>query len=74
MAITQSNSWLDVVLDAGRTLFHQKLEQARDARARRRVYRNTYQELSMLTDRDLADLGIPRSSIRKLALEEAYGQ
>ena len=73
MAITRSSSWLDAVLDASRTNFHQKRNQIRDALARRRVYRATYHELSMHTDRDLANLGIPRSSIRRLALEAAYG-
>lgn len=73
MAITRSSSWPDVILDAGRTFFHQKWEQMRDALTNRRVYRTTYHELSMPTDRDLADLGIPRSSIKKLALEAAYG-
>ena len=73
MATTRSKNWLDVALDAGCTIFHQKWDQARDVLARRRVYRKTYHELSMLTDRDLADLGIPRSNIRRLALEAAYG-
>ena len=73
MAITRSSSWLDAVLDANRSFFHQKRERIRDALARRKVYRATYRELSMLTDRDLADLGIPRSSIRRLALEAAHG-
>lgn len=74
MAITRSNSWLDVVLDASRTIIHQKREQMRDAQAKRRVYRATYNELSMLTNRDLADLGIPRSNIKRVALEAANGQ
>ncbi|MGA9434657.1 MAG: DUF1127 domain-containing protein [Roseobacter sp.] len=73
MAITRSRNGLEVLLDAGRTLFHQERDRTRDALARRKVYRATYHELSMLTDRDLADLGIPRSNIRRLALEAAYG-
>lgn len=74
MAIIHSSSWPKVILAAGRTFFHQKWDQMRDAFARRRVYHATYHELSMLTDRDLADLGIPRSGIKRLALEAAYGQ
>ncbi len=74
MAITRSNSWPEVVLDAGREYIHQKIDRLRDAQARRRVYRATYHELSTLSDRDLADLGIPRGSIRKLAMETAYGE
>lgn len=73
MAITRSRSGLEVLLDAGRTLYHQGRDRMQDALAKRKVYRATYHELSMLTDRDLADLGIPRSSIRGLALEAAYG-
>ena len=73
MAITRSNSALDVVFEAGRTFFHQKLDAMRKAQAKRRVYRATYYELSVLSDRDLTDLGIPRSNIKKLALEAAYG-
>ncbi|MHC0054118.1 DUF1127 domain-containing protein [Actibacterium sp. D379-3] len=45
----------------------------RDELARRRVYRRTVSELSALNARDLADLGISRSMIRRLALEAAYG-
>lgn len=73
MAITRSSSWLDAVLDVSRLIIHQKWDRFRDAQAKRKVYRDTYHELSMLTERDLADLGIPRSSIRRLALEAAYG-
>ncbi len=73
MATTRSNSGLDVVFDAGRTFFHQKRDHLRRAQAKRRVYRTTYQELWALSDRDLSDLGIPRSNIKKLALEAAYG-
>lgn len=73
MAITRSNSGLDVVFDAGRTFFHQKLHDMRKAQARRKVFHATYHELSALSDRDLSDLGIPRSNIKRLAMEAAYG-
>ncbi len=73
MALTRSQSGLDVVFDAGRTFFQQKLDQMRKAQAKRKVYRATYHELSTLTDRDLRDLGIPRSNIKRLAMEAAYG-
>lgn len=39
--------------------------------ARRRVYRQTIAELSALSDRDLADLGLHRALIRRVALEAA---
>lgn len=72
MAITRSNSWLDVVLDIGRTFFHQKNDQLRQALAKRKTFQRTYHELSALTDRDLADLGIARADIKRLAQEAAY--
>jgi uncharacterized protein YjiS (DUF1127 family) len=72
MAITHSNSGLDVVLDAGRTIIQQKLDQIRRTLAKFKVYRATLFELSALSDRDLKDLGIPRSSIKSLAMEAAY--
>lgn len=40
--------------------------------AQYRVYRTTLNELAMLTDRDLSDLGLHRSNIREIALEAAY--
>ena len=47
--------------------------QLADASAKRKVYRLTRAELSSLSNRDLADLGIGRSQIRGIALEAAYG-
>ena len=43
-----------------------------EARAKRAVYKATLRELSELSSRDLADLGIHRSSIRRVAYESAY--
>lgn len=44
-----------------------------DRYAKYQVYRTTIEELSSLSDRDLSDLGINRSSIRSIATESAYG-
>lgn len=44
---------------------------AKAAKLRRAKYRETYAELNALTDRDLADIGIARSYIKRLALEES---
>ncbi len=44
-----------------------------DRLAKRAVYRTTQNELSVLSDRDLADLGIARSMIKGIAYEAAYG-
>ncbi|WP_334192070.1 DUF1127 domain-containing protein [Pararhodobacter sp.] len=46
----------------------------RTAWARSRVYVQTYNELNALTSRELADLGISRSMISRLAYEAAYGR
>ena len=44
------------------------------ARAQRKIYTTTLTELEMLSNRDLADLGISRSMIKAIALEAAYGK
>lgn len=44
-----------------------------EKRACRRLYRQTVRELNALSPRELADLGINRSMIRRLAHEAAYG-
>lgn len=38
------------------------------------VYRRTVAELQQLTTRELSDLGISRSMIRRIAIEAAYGE
>ena len=40
---------------------------------KRGTYRRTLNELSSLTTRELADLGLNRSMIRRIAHETAYG-
>jgi uncharacterized protein YjiS (DUF1127 family) len=40
----------------------------------RRVYLRTVSELTALTDRELADLGISRLGIAEIAHEAAYGR
>ncbi len=39
-----------------------------------RVYRNTLEELQGLSAREMADLGINPSMIRRIAMEAAYGK
>lgn len=39
-----------------------------------REYRTTVDELSNLSDRELADFGMDRGSIRDIAQEHVYGQ
>lgn len=40
---------------------------------RRAVYRQTFNELTALSDRELNDLGLDRSELRSIALDAAYG-
>lgn len=37
-----------------------------------KVYRSTFNELNALSNRDLTDLGLSRSMIKRVALEAAY--
>lgn len=46
----------------------------RHRRAQRRIYRDTYSELSRMSERDLADIGISRLSIDEFARRAAYGE
>ncbi len=41
---------------------------------RRAVYNRTIRELRALSNRDLADLGLSREMITRVALEAAYGK
>lgn len=43
-------------------------------RASAKLYRQTVEELSALSNRDLADLGLNRSDINTIAHEAAYGK
>lgn len=42
-----------------------------DYLAKRKVYNQTVRELELMTNRELADLGISRSMIKRLAIEAA---
>lgn len=42
--------------------------------ARRAIFKQTQRELNALSNRELADLGIGRSMITRLAQEAAYGK
>ena len=43
-----------------------------EARSKRKVYKQTVHELNTLSARELADLGLNHSSIRRVAYEAAY--
>ena len=50
------------------------LRHAQAARAERLIYRQTVRELRMLSDHQLADLGISRSMIEDAALKAVRGK
>ena len=72
IATSHSNARPRGILEDLQNRFGALLLAAKAARAGRRRYVSTYSELSALSDRELADLGIPRAHIRRLALEESY--
>lgn len=50
------------------------LRAVQDYLGRHAVYRKTLRELEQLTDRELADLGMSRLSIREVAREAAFAK
>lgn len=71
MAYASNNTTAPLSLAAR---FTEILDQGRASYAAWRVYRDTIRELSVLSNRDLNDLGIGRGEIRSIALDAAYGQ
>ena len=70
-------STLTQTLFAGNTLaerFATFRAELADKMAKRKVYRKTYAELSNLSARELADLGISPANIGQIAYEAAYGK
>ncbi|KUP91700.1 DUF1127 domain-containing protein [Tritonibacter horizontis] len=52
----------------------QMIQNARVRFAQYRVYRETLNELNALSGRELADLGLNRSMLKRAALDAAYGK
>jgi uncharacterized protein YjiS (DUF1127 family) len=52
--------------------FYDMMDTVRQQRARRKVFNATFRELQALSNRELADLGLGRSEIRRVALQAAY--
>jgi uncharacterized protein YjiS (DUF1127 family) len=48
------------------------LNTAAERRAQRRIFHSTLVELTALSDRELADLGMHRSELNRIAWESAY--
>ncbi|MGJ5619408.1 DUF1127 domain-containing protein [Sulfitobacter sp. MF3-043] len=71
MVASQNRMWSKTTPGSLKAYFADLITGAKVAKARRARYRETYSELSALSDRDLADIGIARSFIRRLAIEES---
>ena len=69
MAISRTNIRLQPVLKGLNARLAALWSGVKESRRRQVVFRRTLFELNSLTNRDLADLAIPRSHIRRLALE-----
>lgn len=71
--IAQDSGRSAPVLDTLRRRFGTALADIAAWRARRALYRQTFVELSTLTDRDLADLGFARCDIPRIARDASQG-
>ncbi|KIC49185.1 DUF1127 domain-containing protein [Tateyamaria sp. ANG-S1] len=66
--VAQRSDLVERILGTAARMF----EAAADRRAQRRVYRTTLNELSALSNRELADLGLHRSELKRVAWESAH--
>lgn len=64
------NIWLQVAFQSVQTRFQSLRAALKASMARRERFRSTYTELCALSNWDLADLGISRSQIHSIALQE----
>lgn len=66
--VTRNGDLLKRFFEAGSRFLHA----ASQRRAARRLYESTLTELTALTDRDLADLGLHRSELKRVAWSAAH--
>lgn len=71
MATIASRSTIGTTLGNWRRSIGRALEEERQ---RRRVFNETYAELSTLSDRELADIGLTRLEIGDVAREASYAR
>lgn len=67
--ISHNIGWSQTVLNNLHLQYSRVRSSVIAAKTRRDQFRATFSELNALSDRDLADIGIPRSHIRRLAFE-----
>ena len=71
MVNSKNSTWSGSVLNDLITFMANLKATVAQAKVRRTKYRETYAELSVLSDRDLSDIGIARCDIKRLAIEES---
>ncbi len=71
MVNSKTFHWTGTVPARVQSFFTNAKTELKIAQARRAKYRKTYAELVALSDRDLADIGIARYDISRLAREES---
>ena len=62
----------DTSTQGSKGFFVDMIASLRERNARRRLYRETLRELGQLSNRELSDLGLHRSMIRRIAYQAAY--
>ncbi|APX11853.1 DUF1127 domain-containing protein [Tateyamaria omphalii] len=65
--VAQRSDLVERILGTAARLF----EAAAERRAQQRIYRTTLTELNALSNRELADLGLHRSELKRVAWESA---
>lgn len=69
---------LDLVKTLGRAMIDSRMNQAlqlvRQELMKHYAYRQTYNELNSLSDKELYDIGLDRSKIHSIALESIYNK
>ena len=67
--VAQRSDLVERILGTAARVF----EAAAERRAKQRVFRTTFNELNVLSNRELADLGLHRSELKRVAWEAAEG-
>jgi len=70
-SVFMHGNWLQLTIAQMRRRLDETASTIKLARAKREKYLRTLNELQSLTDRDLADIGIPRARINQIAWDEA---
>lgn len=72
------NGLLNGLRKFGRAFMESRMRSAmaiiKDDLMKHRAYRETYNELSKMSDKELRDIGISRGMIHHIALESTYGK